>query len=198
MSKRALRSPSRRTESGSAIHSSTGRVLWITGLSGAGKSTVGRLVATRLREAGVAALVLDGDEVRQAVADPHIGHDRESRLTNAMRICRLAQLVSGQGFTAVVPTMSLFREVYDWNRAHLPNYCEVLLQVRIDVLRARDARGLYSRAARGEVQHVVGVHVAYDAPESAHLVLTNEGSPDELPRLADTIVQFLQDRTPSP
>lgn len=174
------------------------RVVWITGLSGAGKSTVGRLLAERLRESGCPAVLLDGDQVRQAIADAHVGHDRESRLTNAMRICRFAKLIAEQGFTVVAPTMSLFKEVYAWNRAHQPNYFEALLQVRMQLLRKRDARGLYSRAERGEAQHVVGVHVSYDEPDSPDLILTNEGPVSEVHRLVDQIVAALQTKARLP
>lgn len=150
------------------------QVVWVTGLSGAGKSTIARRVVDCLRRRGLPTLLLDGDDVRLAVSDPHIGHDRVSRLTNAMRIARLAKLLSEQGFIVVVPTMSLFREVHLWNREQLPNYLEVWVQVSLEVLRQRDARGLYSRAARGEASDVVGVHVEYDEPKQAHLVLRND------------------------
>ncbi|HAM72081.1 MAG TPA: adenylyl-sulfate kinase [Verrucomicrobiales bacterium] len=168
-----------------------GRVVWITGLSGAGKSTLGRVVARRLREAGCPALILDGDEVRLAVADPAIAHDRASRLTNAMRICRFARLVAHQGFTVIVPTMSLFKEVFAWNRAHLPGYLEVWVKVPFEVLQARDARGLYSRAARGEARHVAGIDLPFDEPESPHVILQNDGAEAALEPLSDEILSRL-------
>ena len=173
---------------------SVSRVLWLTGLSGAGKSTLARKLCTSLRESGCPTVFLDGDDVRLAVADNHIGHDRDSRLINAMRICRLAKLIAEQGFTVVVATMSMFREVYYWNRENQPGYFEVLLQVRLEILQGRDARGLYSRAARGEVQHVVGVHLPYDEPEGSDLVLINEGPESEVNSLAETILSTLQHR----
>ena len=164
------------------------QVVWITGLSGAGKSTIARKVVERLRGRGLPTVLLDGDEVRQVIADPKIGHDRESRLTNAMRIARLAKLVSEQGFLVVVPTMSLFREVHGWNREQLPNYLEVWVQVNLDVLKQRDARGLYSRAARGEASDVVGLHVDYDEPREAHLVLRNEQGEADLENLVQQVI----------
>jgi adenylylsulfate kinase-like enzyme len=171
-----------------------GRVIWITGLAGAGKSSIAREVRALLKESSDRAILLDGDDVRVAVNDPHVGHDRASRLTNALRICRLAKLLADQGFTLIVPTMSLFKEVHAWNRAHLPNYFEVFVKVGLDTLRARDARGLYSRAARGEAEHVVGIHVEYDEPQSPDLVLSNEDSESTLSALSRRIVETVQRR----
>lgn len=164
------------------------RVVWITGLSGAGKSTIARRVVEQLRTRGLPTLLLDGDDVRLAIADSNIGHDRVSRLTNAMRIARLAKLLSEQGFIVVVPTMSLFREVHLWNREQQPNYLEVWVQVSLEVLKQRDARGLYSRAARGEASDVVGVHVEYDEPKEAHLILHNEQGEVGLEELVRQVV----------
>ena len=167
----------------------SGRVVWITGLSGAGKSTLSRRVAERFRELKYATLLLDGDAMREVVSDPHVAHDRESRLTHAMRICRMARLASDQGLTVVVATMSLFKEVYEWNRQHLYGYCEVFLQVDLETLRRRDARGLYSKADRGEARHVVGIHVPYDEPQSPHLTLRNEGSQRDLESLVHPVIE---------
>lgn len=150
-------------------------VVWITGLSGAGKSTIARQLVSELRVGGGSPVLLDGDEVRDAISDPTVGHDRTSRLANAYRICRLARLISTQGFTVVVATMSLFKEVHDWNRRNLPNYFEVFVEVSLETLRQRDARGLYSRAAQGKATNVVGLDLEFDRPTTPHLTLRNEG-----------------------
>ena len=173
------------------------RVVWITGLSGAGKSTIGRMLADRLRTSGCPTVLLDGDDVRLAIADARVGHDGESRLTNAMRICRLARMISSQGLTVVVPTMSMFAEVHAWNRAHQPNFYQVLIRVPMEVLRRRDARGLYSRAERGEARDVVGIHCPFEEPDSPDLVLTNTGPVSEVQRLADEIFTRLPGPEPS-
>ncbi len=150
-----------------------GTVIWITGLSGAGKSTVARALVERLKERGIDAILLDGDEFRQAVAEPTLGHDRESRLANAMRISRFAELLSNQGFPVVVATMSLFEEIFKRNRERLRSYFEVYLKVPVEVLESRDARGLYSKAKSGEAKNVVGIHLDYDEPSSPTVIIEN-------------------------
>ena len=98
----------------------------------------------------------------------------ESRLANAMRICRFARMLSKQGAVVVAATMSLFREVHSWNRANLPGYFEVYLKMSLEALRARDPRGLYRRAAAGEAKNVAGVDLEFDAPDEPDLVLQND------------------------
>ena len=151
----------------------SGRVIWITGLSGSGKSTIAAAAAEQLRARGERPMVLDGDAVRTAIADAQTGHDATSRLANAYRISRLAQLLAQQGQTVIVPTMSLFREIHEWNRANLPNYFEAWVEVDWDALCKRDARGLYSRAACGEVKNVAGFDLEYDRPANPDLILIN-------------------------
>lgn len=151
----------------------TGRVIWITGLSGAGKTTLATAAAEKLRAKGVQPVLLDGDAVRDAIRDPDTGHDRASRLENAWRICRLARLLASQGHTVIVATMSLFKEVYAWNRAHFSNYLEVYLKVDWPSLVARDARGLYSRFDEGNARNVAGHDLNFDEPSAPDLVLEN-------------------------
>src|SRR5580658_5605660 len=106
----------------------TGCVFWITGLSGAGKSTVGERLWRRLRAAGRQAVFLDGDSLRAAISED-LGYRSEDRRRSAMRNARVCQLLSRQGMDVVCATISLFHEVQNWNRAHIPGYVEIYLQV---------------------------------------------------------------------
>lgn len=164
------------------------RVIWITGLSGAGKSSVALAVQSRLRAAGVAAVVLDGDAVRLAVDDATCGHDRASRIVNAYRICRLAKLLSDQGVTVIVATMSLFHEIHGWNAANLTGYVEVFLRVPLDVLQRRDPKGLYRRQAAGAARDLGGVDLEIEEPRHPHLVVENGADLSDLTPVAERIV----------
>jgi adenylylsulfate kinase-like enzyme len=105
-----------------------GRVIWITGLSGAGKSTLAHEVEGKLRHAGKAVVMLDGDELRAVfgAAEANVeNHGREGRLALAKKYSHLCLILASQGLTVVIATISLFRELHSWNRANLPGYFEV-------------------------------------------------------------------------
>ena len=160
-----------------AQEASPGRVFWITGLSGAGKTTVGQELWGRLRATGRPVIFLDGDALRAAIAED-LGHSADNRRQSAMRNARLCRLLAGQGFDVVCATISLFHEVQRWNRENIPGYREIYLQVPIDELRRRDSKGIYAEAERGDVRDVVGLDVPAEAPEAPDLVLDNYGALD--------------------
>ena len=156
---------------------SSGRVFWITGLSGAGKTTVGQELCSRLRAAGRSVTFLDGDALRAAIAED-LGHSADNRRRSAMRNARLCRLLAGQGADVVCATISLFHEVQRWNRENIPGYREIYLRVPIDELRRRDSKGIYAGAQGGDARDVVGLDVPAEAPEAPDLVLDNYGALD--------------------
>ena len=130
-----------------------GRVYWFTGLSGAGKSTIGGLFFERPRARHPNSAYLDGDRLREVFGqDP--GHSREARLAVAMRNARLCRLLSGQGLHLVCATISLFHDCQAWNRANIPGYREIHVRAPMAVLEARDPHGIYRRARSGEIRDV--------------------------------------------
>jgi adenylylsulfate kinase-like enzyme/phosphohistidine swiveling domain-containing protein len=162
-----------------AAHSDTpaGCVYWITGLSGAGKTTLGRELWQRLRSAGRSAIFLDGDMLREVIAED-LGHNLANRRKSAMRNARLCRMLASQGSDVVCPTISMFHEVQRWNRENIPHYREIYLRVPMDELQRRDAKGIYAAARRGDLRDVVGLDVAAELPEAPDLILDNFGSLD--------------------
>jgi glutamine kinase len=151
-----------------------GRVFWITGLSGSGKTTLGRELCKRLRADGGQVTFLDGDQLREVIAED-LGHSTSDRRESAMRNARLCRLLAQQGGNVVCATISLFHEVQRWNRANISEYYEIYLHVPMEELRRRDTKGIYSRAERGDLTDVVGVDLPAETPEAPDLVLENYG-----------------------
>lgn len=177
---------------------SSGRVVWITGLSGAGKSTIAREVVDRMRARGDTVVSLDGDELREvfgATAANVENHGRDARLGLAMQYAHLCRILAQQGLTVVIATISLFREVHAWNRANLPGYFEVYLKVPIAELRRRDPKGIYRRFDAGELTDVAGLDLPIDEPEAADWAIAF--APGKSPSmLADELITVLESRQP--
>ncbi len=154
----------------------SGSVYWITGLSGAGKTTVGRLWYEELKRSGVLAVFLDGDELRQVFGDD-LGFTPEDRRKSAMRNARLCALLARQGLRGVCCTVSMFGAGGGWERANIPGYFEGYVKVSMETLRRRDQKGLYSQGDRD----VAGVHFQVEEPKHPDLVLENDGqrTPEE-------------------
>jgi glutamine kinase len=155
--------------------SSPGRVFWITGLSGAGKTTLGQELCSRLRADGRQVTFLDGDVLRKAIAED-LGHTVADRRQSAMRNARLCRLLAEQGFDVVCATISLFHEVQRWNRENIPDYYEVYLRVPLNELKRRDSKGIYAQAERGDARDVVGIDLPAEIPQAPDVVLDNYGT----------------------
>jgi len=147
-----------------------GLVLWITGLSGAGKSTVCGILERAFHDAGLPVAVLDGDVLRALFA-VDAGHGRDHRRRLALSYGQLCREIARRGVHVLCATISMFHEVHDWNRANIERYVEVYLRVPVDELRRRDPKGLYAKADAGEIADMVGVHFPAEEPRNADLVL---------------------------
>jgi adenylylsulfate kinase len=148
-----------------------GRVFWITGLSGAGKSTVAGHLVRRFRDHAVPAILLDGDRLRAAIA-PKAGHGESDRRALAFAYARLCGELAGQGFVVVCATVSMFQVVRDWSRASVRGYREIYLRVPLSEIRARDPKGLY----RAGAADVVGVDVPAEEPANPDMTIENYGA----------------------
>ena len=146
-----------------------GTVYFFTGLSGAGKTTVGSLFYQRLKNTKPNAVYLDGDEIRVAFGED-VGYTNDERLRWAGRIFRVCRLLSDQGIDVVCCSIAMFDTVRRWNREHIPNYKEIYIRVKKETLIQRNQKGLYTGG-----RNVVGVDLPFDEPQSPDLVLQNDG-----------------------
>lgn len=158
-----------------------GTVYWITGLAGAGKTTIGKLLYEKIREKESNTVFLDGDILREVFGND-LGYSKEDRRKCAMRYSRLCAMLQRQGMNVICCTISMFDSVRDWNRENICNYKEIYLKVSKDTLINRDQKGLYSGSAGEDQKDVVGVHVEVEEPKQLDLILENNGEsiPEEL------------------
>lgn len=141
-----------------------GFTVWMTGLSGAGKSTISSLLEQRLRNAGLEVEVLDGDVVRTHLSKG-LGFSREDRDTNILRIAFVASLLTRHGVAAITAAISPFAETRQQAREQIgPDFVEVYVHCPLEELVRRDVKGLYAKALRGEVQNFTGVSDPYEEP----------------------------------
>jgi ATP sulfurylase/adenylyl-sulfate kinase len=167
---------------------SKGFVVWFTGLSGAGKSTVANALVAELARRGRHAELLDGDEVRTHLSKG-LGFSKEDRDTNIRRIGYVARLVARSGGVAITAAISPYRDVRDELRAQTPGFVEVYMRCPIETLTERDTKGLYRKALAGELANFTGVSDPYEEPLHAEVVCdTSRETPAEsLARIIDAL-----------
>jgi len=163
-------------------------VVWIMGLSGAGKTTLATKVVEQVRLKQQNVVLIDGDMVREAFGDD-LGYSLKDRLTNAWRICQLGKLLSDQGISVVCAILSLFPETRAWNRENVNGYCEVFIDTPVSDLVNRDSKGIYRRFNDGEITDVAGLDIPFPRPDKAELVIDNTQSKEYLLSYAQKIAE---------
>jgi len=169
-----------------------GTVFWITGLSGAGKSSIATQLCKRRREAGHSILLFDGDTLR-SIIDSEAGYEPDERRKLAFKYAELCREVSLQGIDVACATISLFHEVHDWNRANLPDYIEIYIHVALDMLKSRDPKGLYQRATNNSEANVYGIDLVPEEPKNADLIIENDGV-NNLEFAVDQVLSLIENR----
>jgi adenylyl-sulfate kinase len=145
-------------------------VIWITGLSGAGKSTICNALHEILKADLPELVILDGDVVRAAFGH-NLGYIEEDRIKQAHRLQSLARVLSDQGLIVIVGVLYNNEELLAWNRAELDDYFEVYLKASLDTVQSRDPKGLYAKRKSGELSDVVGIDIPWHEPENSDLIL---------------------------
>ncbi|MGH3778624.1 MAG: adenylyl-sulfate kinase [Pseudonocardiaceae bacterium] len=158
---------------------SRGATVWLTGLSGAGKTTIADAVAGQLRAACREVEVLDGDELRRGLS-AGLGFSREDRDTHVRRVGFVAELLARHGVVALVPVIAPYAgtrdEVRAQHDAHGTGYLEVHVATPLAECARRDVKGLYARAAAGELTGMTGVDDPYEEPDKPDLRLDTTGT----------------------
>jgi adenylyl-sulfate kinase len=156
-----------------------GFTLWFTGMSGAGKSTISRLLELKLRQLGARVEVLDGDVVRTHLSKG-LGFSKQDRDENVRRIGFVCELLARHGVIAVAAAISPYRDVRDEVRARIPNFVEVYVECPVEVLAERDVKGLYRRALAGEIAQFTGINDPYEPPLTPEVTVnSSRESPEE-------------------
>lgn len=156
------------------MNDGTGVVYWITGLSGAGKTTIGKLLYEFLKKETPNIVFLDGDILREVYGND-LGYSLEDRFKGAMRNVRLCKMISDQGIHVVCCTISMFDEVRQWSRDNISNYKEIYLDVPLKILKKRDQKGLYTNVQVGHTKNIVGMDLHLEFPKDPDIKIVNDG-----------------------
>ena len=154
-------------------------VVWIIGLSGAGKTTLAKEVVADVRSTQRNIVLVDGDMVRE-MFNNDLGHTMEDRRANAKRICQLCKFLDDQGINVVCAILSLFEESRSWNRENIKNYFEIFIDAPIQSLVERDSKGIYGKFNSGKICNVAGMDIKFPRPDNADLIIENTGARDVL------------------
>ena len=170
-----------------------GCTVWLTGLSGSGKSTIAVDLEKRLCERGVRAYILDGDNIRHGL-NKNLGFSPEDRTENIRRIGEVAKLFTDAGTVTITAFISPYRADRDQVRALMKggDFIEVHVDCPVEVCEQRDVKGLYKKARAGEIKEFTGISAPYEAPNSPELTIkTSQQSVEES---AMQILRHLQQR----
>lgn len=175
---------------GSASPERVGFVTWMEGLSGAGKTTLSREVATRLRAAGWKAEVLDGDEVRRMFS-PELGFSRSDREFHARRVSYVARMLARNGVAVLVAMITPYETSRQAARSEVAaRFTEVWLKCPLEVCRRRDPKGIYRRTEEGGVKKMTGVDDPFEEPLNPDLVVDTSSA--SVAESADRIMAHLR------
>ncbi len=179
------------SEERQALKGHKGAVLWFTGLSGSGKSTIANTVDHKLHSLGKHTYLLDGDNIRHGL-NKNLGFSAEDRAENIRRIGEVAKLFADSGTITLTAFISPYRADRDAARALLPEgqFVEIYVNASLETCEGRDPKGLYKKARAGEIKGFTGIDDPYEEPEKPELVLDSDNK--GIDELADEVVAYLE------
>lgn len=166
-------------------------VIWIIGLSGAGKTELANEVVAKLRNLSVPVVNLDGDVIRNVFGNS-LGYTVADRQESARRMCALSKFLDEQNLVVVCPFLSIFEQSRNWCRLNIKNYLEIFIDTPMPILKGRDGKGLYSGYEAGKIMNVVGCDILFEKPNPDQTI-ENNGSLDDLLAHSDKIVKTVLD-----
>ena len=169
-------------------------VIWFTGLSGSGKSTISHALEERLFNKGCRTFVLDGDNVRHGL-NSNLDFSIKDRKENIRRIGEISKLMMEAGFIIMTAFISPYREDRIAVRNLIPNgdFIEIYCKASLETCEARDVKGLYKRARAGEIKNYTGINSPYEVPENADLIIDTEQ--ETIEDSVSIIMSFLKKKT---
>ena len=165
-------------------------VVWITGLPASGKTALARSLCKRLRELGLRAEALDGEELRKKLS-PDLGFSKEDRRIHASRVTYISSLLARNGIIPIVAIISPYREFRATSRAEVSRFLEVYVKCSLETCKRRDKKGLYEMAEKGLLKNLSGVNDPYEEPLNADVIIDSESESAELG--AEKIIAKLTD-----
>jgi adenylylsulfate kinase len=150
-----------------------GFVVWLTGLSGSGKTTIGRSLEEELVKLGLSVELLDGDEVRKQLS-PDLGFTKSDREMHARRVVYLSKLLARNGIVTLVSLIAPYRSFREYARNEIKDYVEIYVKTPIETCIKRDPKGLYKKALNGEIKDMTGLQDPYEEPVNPELVIETE------------------------
>jgi adenylylsulfate kinase len=144
----------------------TNSVIWVTGLSGSGKTTFANKLNNHLRLNSFRTVLLDGDELRTILNVSNSHFSRNERIELGFIYSRFCKYLAQQGYVVIIATIALYQEIQDWNRKNMPSYIEILMNISQKELEKRDSKNLYSKFGAGNINQVSGLDIAIDWPSA--------------------------------
>lgn len=147
-------------------------IIWLTGISGAGKTTIAKSIYDLLKPKLNSLIFIDGDVVREIFGND-LGFNEEDRKIQIQRIQKISLLLYSQNLNVIVAALYSEKNLLKWNRENFSNYFEVYINTPMSIVEKRDNKSLYKNAKKGKINNIVGIDIPWNAPENSDLVVSS-------------------------